>query len=105
MGACVVLTSVGGVKAAESLARRLVAQKLAACVTVLPGARSHFRWKRKIALSRETLLLIKTDRRVWTRLCGFLRKHHPYELPELIGWSVSKGSGEYLSWLQACLKK
>lgn len=105
MNACVALTAVADSKTANRLARRLVTQKIAACVTVVPGALSHYRWKRKIERSRETLLFIKTDRRAWPRLSGFLRKHHPYELPELIALPVSKGSGEYLSWLRDCLKK
>ena len=105
MAALVVLTTVAARNAADRLARSLVKQRLAACVTALPGATSHYRWKGKPESSREVLLLIKTDRRVWPRLLRYLRNNHPYELPEAIALSVAKGSKEYLSWLDDCLKK
>ena len=105
MGACVVLTAVGEPRAAGRLAKRLVSEKLAACVSALPGAVSHYRWKGKSQTSRETLLLIKTDRKRWPGLKTYLKKHHPYRVPEILMLSVTEGSKEYLSWLNACLKK
>lgn len=105
MAACVILTAVSTAKAGRCLALALVEEKLAACVTVLPGAVSHYRWKRRIESSREAVLLIKSDRRLWPVVRRFLREHHPYEIPEMLVLSVSGGSKEYLSWLNACLKK
>lgn len=102
--ACVVLTAVSGRREADRLARGLVKAKLAACVTLLPGAVSHYVWKGKTERSREVLLLIKTARKAWPRLSAFIRKEHPYELPELIAFPVLSGSKEYLSWLNGSLK-
>ena len=105
MGACVILSTVGNRSAAGRLAKRLVAQRLAACVTALPGAVSHYRWKGKNETSREVLLVIKTDRKKWPALKTFLKSNHPYESPEVLMLAVSEGSKEYLSWVSACLKK
>ena len=100
-----VLTAVADTGTVHRLARSLVRQRLAACVTVSPGAVSHYRWKKKFERSREVLLLIKTNRRSWPKLLRFLRKHHPYELPEVLALPVALGAGDYLSWLDGCLKK
>ncbi len=105
MAACVVLTTTGDRKSAERLARSLVLHKLAACATAVPGAVSHYRWKGKAVSSRETLLLIKTDRRLRSKVLRFLKTNHPYDVPEALALPVSWGSKEYLSWLNASLKK
>ena len=102
--AWVAWTAVKNKAAAEKLARGLVQEKLAACVSVIPGVVSHYRWKGKPARSREFLLMIKTDRKRWLSLSRSIRKNHPYELPELIALPVTAGSKEYLSWLNDSLK-
>ena len=104
MAACVVLTTVGSRRDAEHLARRLVEQKLATCVSIVPNVVSHYRWQRKLQRSREWLLLIKTGRNNWPKLLKFVRKHHPYESPELLALPVTAGKKEYLAWLNASLR-
>ena len=105
MAACIVLTTVDDRHAADKLARPLVAQRLAACVTILPAAVSYYRWKGKVQRSREAVLLIKTSRRMWPKVLSFIKRSHPYKVPELILLPVTAGSKEYLSWLNASLKK
>ena len=105
MSACVVLTTFGDLKSAERIARSIVSGKLAACATAVPGAVSYFRWKNRMERSREVLLLIKTSRSVWPRLLTYIKKHHPYDVPEILQIPVSKGSREYLLWLENSLKK
>ena len=110
MAACVVLTAVADRKTADRLARGLVKAKFAACVTVVPGVVSHYRWQRRggsreaPTKSREVLLLIKTARKSWARLSRYVRKHHPYELPELVAWPIAFGEKGYLAWLKDSLK-
>ena len=99
-----VLTTAKDGRAAKRLAKPLVSARLAACVTVVPGASSHYRWKGKCESSREALLLIKTSRRLWPKVLSYLKKNHPYELPEIVLLPVSAGSKEYLSWLNASVK-
>ena len=99
-----VLTTVADMRTARRLSRGLVTARLAACVTVVPGVVSCYRWKRKLERSHEALLIIKTNRKSWPKLSAYVRKRHPYELPELIALPVLFGLKEYLSWLSDSLR-
>ncbi len=92
----VLLTTVEGRREAERLARRVVGEKLASCVTVLPGARSFYFWKGKREEAGEVLLLMKTLSP--KRLMRRLKEIHPYEVPELLVLRASAVSEEYLRW-------
>ena len=85
---------------AEKAAKLLVAKKLAACVSVVPGARSFYRWKGKNEVSREVLALIKTRRGSVQKLIRFVRSHHSYACPEVLALPVEAGSPPYLKWLR-----
>ena len=100
MSALVVLTAVAPAKAADRLARRVVLESKAACVSVTPGAISHYRWKGKVRRSGESLLWIKTTRAAWPTLLKFLETNHPYDVPEILALPVSHGSKAYLKWLR-----
>ncbi len=89
---------------AESLAEQLVSLQLAACVNILPGLTSVYRWQGKVERDSEVLLLIKTDTGHYSALEKLIRQHHPYELPEIIGVSVEMGLPEYLHWITTSLK-
>lgn len=86
---------------AEALAHRLVEEHLAACVNLVPGVRSVYRWQGAVQDDPETVLLIKTvpDRvdAVRTRLLSL----HPYEVPELLVLHPMGGHAPYLAWVQA----
>ena len=100
-----VLSTASSRKEALKLANLILSKKLAACVTAVPGAVSHYRWKGGIVRSKEVLLLIKTTVAVWPRVLHFLKKNHPYDNPEILALPVTEGSKEYLSWLNASVKK
>ena len=87
----------------ETLARQLVAQRLAACVNVVPGLLSVYRWEGEVQSEPEVLLLIKTTRDHYAALEAALRAAHPYELPEIIAVSIAAGSPPYLQWLNAAV--
>jgi len=101
----VVLTTCGSAEEAANLARRLVEIRLAACVTVLPGARSFYRWKGAIEDAGEWMLLIKSRRDLFDRLRAEIEKLHSYEVPELLALSVVDGAPNYLNWLEAELEQ
>lgn len=81
------------------LARILVEERLAACVSLLPGAHSVYRWQGAISEDPECLLLIKTSRARWEALAARLPAIHPYQVPELIAVPVDCGLSTYLAWL------
>ncbi len=88
---------------AESLARALVEQGLAACVNIIPGLRSVYRWKGTVETSDEALLLIKTDQERYAQLERALQERHPYELPEILSVAIDNGLTSYLAWIGSSL--
>jgi periplasmic divalent cation tolerance protein len=84
---------------AEALAARLVEDGLCACVNVLPGVRSVFRWQGRIDTADEHLLLVKTTRSMATALRERLLALHPYDVPEVLELPVVGGAPAYLQWL------
>ena len=98
---CCVLNPVPSIKKARQLAGLLVSRRLAACVQILPGLESHYRWRGKKETSKEVLLLIKTKISVYKKLEKILLKNHPYEVPEIICLPITKGSKPYLDWIDA----
>jgi periplasmic divalent cation tolerance protein len=98
-GRVVALSTVGSAEEADRLARALVERRLAACVNVVPGVVSHYRWQGELQRDEERLLVIKTRAERIEALRDALRELHPYELPELVAFEISAGSPEYLKWL------
>jgi periplasmic divalent cation tolerance protein len=98
-GRVVALSTVGSAEQADRLARALVERRLAACVNVVPGVVSHYRWQGELQRDEERLLVIKTRAERIEALRDALRELHPYELPELVAFEISAGSPEYLKWL------
>jgi periplasmic divalent cation tolerance protein len=95
----VALSTVAKSEDAQRLARALVEQRLAACVNVIPGLTSVYRWKDKIESDAEHLLVIKTRRERVDALKRALVSLHPYELPELIVLPIEGGHLPYLAWV------
>lgn len=95
----VVLSTCDSEEEAVRLARHLVEQRLAACVNILPGARSLYRWKDQIEDAREWVLAIKSRRDLFAALRAEIEKIHSYETPEVIALPVVEGSAGYLAWL------
>ena len=86
---------------AHALARALIEAKLAACVNVLPGVQSVYRWQGQIEQADEVALLIKTTRQNYAQLQQLLVSAHPYDVPELIAWPITEGYAPYLHWVAA----
>lgn len=95
----VVLNTCASEEEASRLARVLVESRVAACVTIVPGARSVYRWQEAIESAAEWLLIIKSSRGVFERLRLVLEKAHSYEVPEVLALPVVDGSPNYVSWL------
>jgi periplasmic divalent cation tolerance protein len=85
---------------AEKIARMLVEARLAACVNIVPGARSIYRWQGAIESAAEWLLVIKSSRQIFARLCAALERSHSYQIPEVLAVPVVEGAPNYLNWFE-----
>lgn len=94
-----VLTTIGADTDAQLIARRLVEERLAACVNVLPPMMSVYRWQGSLQQDREQQLVIKTTPERVPALESRLRALHPYALPEFILIPTGGGSAAYLAWV------
>jgi periplasmic divalent cation tolerance protein len=100
----VVLSTCANPVDAERVARALVEARLAACVNVVPGLRSYYRWQGALESSEEVLLLIKSSRELFDELKLAIEKLHPYEVPEVVALPIVAGSENYLEWMGAGLR-
>lgn len=85
---------------AETIARALVGERLAACVTRLPGAVSLYEWQGELEQAEEVQLLIKTRGDRLPQAIARVRELHPYELPEALALPISAGLPAYLDWVR-----
>ncbi len=99
----IVLVSCGNAEEADAIASGLVREKCAACVTVIPHARSVFFWKNRITRAREHILFIKTLSRNFKRVEKIVRSLHSYEVPEIVMISIERGSASYMKWIRECV--
>ena len=97
----VVLVTAPDSKAAEKLAQGLVERRLAACVSVLPGATSLYYWEGKCRRDAETLLVIKTRTAAMAQVIAYVRENHGARLPEIIALPIAEGDKAYLDWVGA----
>lgn len=84
---------------AQPLAAKLVEERLAACVNLVPGLRSIYRWKADVHDDPETLLIIKTTAEQEDALAARLAALHPYEVPEVLAVGPERGLAAYLAWV------
>ena len=87
-------------KEAERISRTLVREKLSACVSLVPGISSRYRWQGRIEQAKEILLIIKTTPRRYSALEKRIRSLHSYSVPEILAVSVVDGNPDYIQWLK-----
>jgi periplasmic divalent cation tolerance protein len=95
----IVVTTAASRDEAESIAGRLVEERLAACVNLLPGLTSIYRWKGEVETAGELLLIIKTTAANLEPLESALRRLHSYEIPEFLVFTPDASGKPYLDWL------
>ena len=100
----IVFSTCSTAEEAAQIARKLIDERLAACVNVTPGVRSFYRWKGSIEQADECMLVIKSSRDLFDRLRAELEKAHTYEVPEVVAIAVVDGSPNYLNWIDGELK-
>ncbi len=90
---------------ATKISETIVKDGLAACVNIIPGLTSLYRWKGKMVKAKEYLLVIKTRKSLVRLLEKTIKSLHPYELPEFITIDIPYGSEDYLKWLSTNTKE
>ena len=95
----VVLVTCANEEQGVSIARSLVGERLAACVNLVRGIRSIYRWRDRLEDEQETLLLVKTRTRLLARVERRVRELHTYEVPEVVALPLVAGSKPYLDWV------
>jgi len=85
---------------AEAVARALLETRLVACVNIVPGVRSLYRWEGRIADDAEALLVMKTTESHVAAVIEAVHNVHPYDVPEVLALAVDAGSPPYLDWVR-----
>jgi len=95
----IVLITVPSIEVGKQIARELVESRLAACVNILPGITSLYRWQGEVTEDEEFLLFVKSKQALFERLVELVNRHHPYDLPEVIALPIIAGLEPYLTWI------
>lgn len=95
----VLLSTCPSAEAGAAIARKLVEARIAACVNIVPGVRSIYRWKGEICDDAEVLLVLKTAAARQSEAMAALKAAHPYEVPEILVLRPEDGWPDYLKWV------
>ncbi len=103
MQGLLVMTACPDQDVARSIAKQLVVERLAACVNIIPGVQSIYRWFDAIEETREVILWIKCSEENYSALEASIQRLHPYQVPEVLALPIAQASPAYLTWLSgAC---
>ena len=84
---------------AETITKALLKKKLIACSNIVPAIQSMYWWKGKIEKETEVLLMVKTHSQVWDDLVKEVKRHHSYDVPEIIATPIETMNQDYRDWL------
>ena len=94
-----VVSNMPNAEVATAIAHELVGRQLAACVNILPGVHSVYRWQGAVEEASEVTVLIKTRRVCYAALEAAITTLHPYDVPEILALPITSGLPAYLGWL------
>jgi len=105
MSAIVVVTTVGDEEQGNLIASELIARRHAACVNMVSGVKSFYRWQGKICRDGEYMLVIKTMKDEYPFVADTISELHSYDLPEILTFDISEGDQDFLDWIAHSLDK
>ena len=85
---------------AKKIARALLEKKLIACANIAGGIKSFFWWQNKIDKAGEVLLILKTERKRFNKVCKVVKSLHSYDIPEVIALPIIAGNRDYMKWIR-----
>ncbi len=95
-----VFVTASSLEEGRNLAQALLDQRLAACINLVSGVESHYRWQGKLETATEVMLVIKTSAEKFETLAGLIRECHSYECPEIVAVAPGEISPGYRAWWQ-----
>ncbi len=104
MSDLLILSTTDSLESAQNISTALVAAHEAACVNIVPGIRSIYRWEGRVCDEGEFLLLIKSSTEKFEAVRRRIRQLHTYQVPEIIALPITAGDSDYLSWLRSSLQ-
>ncbi len=105
MSAIMMVTTVGDEEQGKLIARELVGRRHAACVNMVAGVRSFYRWQGEVCDDAEYLLVIKTMASQFEAVTRTIQELHSYDLPEILAFDITKGEAGFLEWIAGSLDK
>jgi periplasmic divalent cation tolerance protein len=100
MGEILIFSTADSMELAQQIAKAVVESREAACVNILPGVRSIYRWQEKVCDESELLLMIKSSQERFDAVRQTILRLHSYDTPEVISVPISDGDARYLGWLR-----
>ena len=95
----VLFITTADIEEARRIADLLVEERQAACVNILPGVNSLFWWQDRVDKAEESLLIVKSQARLLDQIVKTVKKHHSYDVPEIVALPVIGGNPDYLEWI------
>ena len=95
----VIFCTVSPKEEAKNIAKAIIEKKLAACANIIEGITSIYEWEGEICTEEECLMIIKTKKKIFSRIKEEIVSLHPYEVPEIISLPITEGLESYLSWV------
>lgn len=105
MSAIVMVTTVGDEEQGNRIASEIVGRRQAACVNMVSGVRSFYRWQGETCRDEEYLLVIKTLEAEYDAVTATIQELHSYDLPEILAFDVARGEPRFLEWIAGSLDK